>query len=91
MKANEFIKKFGWAHTVWLLEDNDLDFIDVHSSIDGSYRVAVSELKRLIESHEIVFEHGSIERAELYANSSYTAPEVSERLFQAISDVESCQ
>ena len=48
------------------------------------------QLKRLVESHELVKEHGSIVRAKMYAESTYTAPEVVDRLKQAIADVESC-
>ena len=46
---------------------------------------------RLVESHELVKEYGSIVRAKMYAESTYTAPEVVDRLKQAIADVESCQ
>lgn len=49
------------------------------------------DLKRLVESHELVKEHGSLERAKMYAESVYTAPEVIVRLAQAIADVEACQ
>ena len=60
---------------------------------EESYRVGEVNLlllKRLIESHELVKEHGSLERTKMYAESAYTAPEVVERLKQAIKDVESC-
>jgi hypothetical protein len=58
---------------------------------DVDRMVSFDDLKRLVESHELVMEHGAIERAKEYANSPYTAPEVKERLKQAIADVESCQ
>ena len=95
MRANEFVKKFGldkakqavgfgnkYAENGLLrLETFDGDEIDV----------VIDDLKRLVESHELVKEHGSIERVKQYADSAYTAPEVEERLKQAIADVESCQ
>lgn len=51
----------------------------------------LSHLKRLIESHDRVMEHGSIDKAKEYAESKYTAPEIKIMLLQAIADVESCQ
>ena len=50
-----------------------------------------AELKRLIESHYLVSEHGSTKIAKEYAESTHTAPGVAERLKQAIADVEACQ
>lgn len=52
--------------------------------------VKLKAIQRLVESHEMIKEHGSIDRAKMYAESIYTAPEVVERLKQAIADVESC-
>lgn len=77
MKASEFFKKVG---------------VDAVRSYLAAYEDALTdELKRLVESHELIKEHGSIDRAKMYAESIYTAPEVVERLKQAILDVESCQ
>ena len=84
MRANEFVKKFGWGEAISLIDASKICGID-KSVVD------IEELKRLVESHELVREHGSIGRAKDYAQSPYTAPEVSERLKQAIADVESCQ
>ena len=76
MKANEFFKKVG---------------IEAVRSYVAAYEDALTgDLKRLVESHELVKEHGSIVRAKMYAESTYTAPEVVDRLKQAIADVESC-
>ena len=81
MKANEFVKRFGWEYAKERME-----------YCKGARLVGMEiELKRLVESHELVKEHGSIERVKQYADSAYTAPEVEERLNQAIADVESCQ
>ena len=77
MKANEFFKKVG---------------IEAVRSYVAAYEDALTgDLKRLVESHELIKEHGGIDRAKMYAESIYTAPEVVERLKQAILDVESCQ
>ena len=40
---------------------------------------------------ELVFEHGSIDRANKYADSIYTAPEIKDVLVRAIHLVEQCQ
>ncbi|WP_151778486.1 hypothetical protein [Acinetobacter brisouii] len=80
MKANEFVKNFGWEYAKHILTD------DAPLVIDLNY----TDLKRLVESHELVFEHGSIDRARKYADSPYTAPEIKVVLDKAIADVESC-
>ena len=51
--------------------------------------VDISKLKRLVESIYLVKEHCTLERAKKYADSPYTAPEIKERLEQAIADYES--
>ena len=79
MKANEFVKAMGIKSVKQFLENDNIRSKEMHD-----------DLKRLVESHELVKEHGTIERAKEYANSPYTAPEVKERLKQAIADVESC-
>lgn len=47
------------------------------------------DIKRLIESVDLVKEHYGLDRAIDYANSDYTAPELKVRLEQAITDYES--
>ena len=80
MKANEFVKKFGWEYSKHILNEDSVILVDLD----------YVHLKHLIESYELVKEHGSLERTKMYAESIYTAPEVVERLKQAIKDVESC-
>ena len=90
MKANEFVKKFGWndarvcilncacPEDRWLMRHGNLvsdqDFDD---------------LKRLVESHELVGRYGTADEAKEYLPmlrmDSY------DELKQAIADVESCQ
>ncbi|MHA3117293.1 hypothetical protein E0H86_07350 [Acinetobacter sp. ANC 4635] len=102
MKANEFVKNFGWDEARIFTNSyaGDIDtafkFLKVKDKSiqmnDGSieYDFHIDDLKRLVESHELVFEHGSIDRARKYADSPYTAPEIKVVLDQAIADVESC-
>lgn len=104
MKANEFVKEYGIDIARECLEDrlktweacylklsnfelvkyipSPLDFIDV------------DDLKRLVESHELVEKLGGLESAkkELQRQSilRWINPET-ERLRVAIADVESCQ
>ena len=79
MKANEFFKAMGINAVRQFLENDNIRTKEMSD-----------DLKRLVESHELVKEHGSIVRAKMYAESTYTAPEVVDRLKQAIADVESC-
>ena len=88
MKANEFVKKFGW-------EESKKHLLEVREAVNQTpYKHSAedfsNDLKRLIESHDLAKEHGSLGRAKEYADSAYTAPEVAERLHAAIADVESC-
>ena len=95
MKANEFVKKFGWGAAKNILHGmDDASEFTVHMSGDAWDKPTLIDavgLRRIVESHELVKEHGSLERAKMYAESVYTAPEVVERMKQAIADVESCQ
>ena len=106
MKANEFVKKFGWgkakevsSFTSNVCEDpthfdSDLDiyvhFDDFKGVMDES-DVCINDLKRLVESHELVNDYYGLARAKEHAESNYTAPELKAALEQAIFDVESCQ
>ena len=84
MRANEFVKKYGWDRA-----KREVALIGTIAMMCGDNDFN-NDLKRLVESHELVYEHGTTERALKYARSPYTAPEVKERLKQAIADVESC-
>ncbi|WP_104499148.1 hypothetical protein [Acinetobacter indicus] len=81
MKANEFIKKFGWGEaTAFLSLDSDVEIVYTASFLD--------DLKRLVESHELVWSYGGLDaaRKEAHKNCFYfNAP-----LLKAIADVESC-
>lgn len=99
MKANEFVKKFGLSHTVYLLKDTELTEFAIHSNCAGKHymdTVCVSDLKRLVESHELVEKHGGL----LNVKNSFQMERdcggvdmtpFGKKLYQAIADVESCQ
>ena len=97
MKANEFVKKFGWneakealKRVIWC-ETAYCSMLG-HGCFKSNSDccVDINGLKRLVESHDLAKEHGPLGRAKEYADSAYTAPEVAERLHAAIADVESC-
>lgn len=51
MKANEFVKKFGWCEAkAFLSFDSEVEIVYTASFFD--------ELKRLVESHELVEFYG---------------------------------
>ena len=97
MKANEFVKKFGIEHAELLIENME----DVQ--IGDNHRDYINNLKRLVESHELVQEwklpeddENGLDGATLYLEcyAFYSTDEEKaklDRLAQAIADVESCQ
>ena len=76
MKANEYIKKYGTDCAKEILKHNQ-DLMNVSFFID---------LKRLVESYELVENWGGLDDAK-FALQLVRYPE---RLKQAIADVESC-
>lgn len=85
MKANEYVKEYGWDVAKKALE-----------VCDYGYGVDLSELKRLVDSWELVEYYSGLSSAkavaEQYWNSGVgSAMIVSMELQQAIKDVESCQ
>ena len=76
MKANEFFKKVG------------IKAVKLHIVAYGDH--LTDELKRLVESHELVKDYYGLTKAKEHAESKYTAPEIKVALKQAIADVESC-
>ena len=79
MKANEFVKKFGWFITTRLVSKVD-------TTNNPHFPILLEDLKRLVESHELVERLGGFEEAKEYVPDNYK----SEQLKQAIADVESC-
>ena len=87
MKANEFVKKFGLEKCKELLKKAEgCDGIRAYSEY-----VLYADLKRLVESHELVEKVGGIDRVKLRRYSAkYLAMGFYHRLKQATADVESC-
>lgn len=100
MNAIQFIKLYGLHSARVTVEDAQENThycaeTGYHSiKLDVAYEpcpdcVYLSELKRLVESVDLVKEHYTLDRAIEYANSSYTAPEIKICLLDAIADYKS--
>ena len=74
-------------HPVWNLTENEGDYFKKR----GFDPIPIQDLKRLVDSYDLVMEHGSLDRAKEYAESPYTAPEIKCVLLKAIANVEKCQ
>lgn len=95
MKANEFVKRFGWGNSkeclrILRLRDTDFPFVCVCG--DCTER---DDLERLVESHELVESCGGLQSVKDTFNFAWShgadeLTEYGERLKQAIADVESC-
>ena len=86
MKANEFVKLVGWGRA-----KQHIKAMDIQNWHNDFY----NNLKRLIESHDLVEAEGGIDEVKHTFNfaSKHGADELTEhgkRLKQAIADVESC-
>ncbi|MGQ1340823.1 hypothetical protein ACT4X4_02880 [Acinetobacter baumannii] len=85
MKANEFVKKFGWGEaTAFLSMDSDVEIAYTAPFLD--------DLKRLVESHELVESYGGLSKARNHVER--TVFKLSYQIIalkKAIADVESCQ
>ncbi|WP_104488871.1 hypothetical protein [Acinetobacter indicus] len=85
MKANEFVKKFGWGEaTAFLSMDSDVEIVYTASFFD--------DLKRLVESYEVVRLHGGLDAAKKHVErAAFKLSFQIIALKKAIADVESCQ
>lgn len=94
VKANEFIKKFGLKLAQRDIAALDSGFIKREDFLEHYGFDILDDLKRLVESYELVESKGGIElsKKEVRQRSivRWVDPEV-ERLREAIADVESCQ
>lgn len=93
MNAVEFVKKFGWERSkkaVWLSITEFSRAFDIDSGFIICRR---KDLKRLVESYELVESWGGLEDAKLYDFDSFKDKPNSAgyKLMQAIIDVEKCQ
>lgn len=111
MKANEFVKKHGWeavdnavkntnAEETAFFESTNLDPIlskngDTIGFDVKVYRIKYDEVKRLVESHELVESKGGLVKCkEILDQDGFTwcsgGNYYASPLEQAIADVESC-
>lgn len=103
MKANEFVKKFGWDEVISQLKKTQDNVVVMWLGSQSNDYALVKDLKRLVESHVLVLEWKlpeddeiGLDGANLYLDyyAHYTSDEEKaklDRLKQAIADVESCQ
>lgn len=100
MKANEFVKREGLQVFRYALAQisfmpkmflvvyqYECEFVYEIKPNHGNLVFSYEEVKRLIESHALVEKLGGLDEAKIYVPDDYK----SERLKQAILDVESCQ
>lgn len=88
MKANEFVKKFGVSRTRYWIKE----FTEINKLPDEMLNIEyINDLKRIVNSHELVSDYYGLARAKEHAESNYTAPELKAALKQAIADVEACK
>lgn len=102
MRANEFVKKFGWIKAKDVVRNSPESFNDswnCYRARDNKYSnrfkpsldiVNISDLKRLIESHEIVECMGGLEEAKYILKMSELNGHKYDKTRKAIADVESC-
>ena len=85
MEANEFLRDNGIVKCSRIVEDLN------EQGVDSDF---TKDLKRLIESHELVESYGGLESAKKFVGSEYrklSQPKTYNRLCEAILDVESCK
>jgi len=95
MKANEFIKKFGWDAVINELKNTQDSVIVMWLGSQSNDYALVNDLKRLVESHKLVMQFGSLEEAKRNSENPNWLPDDNTGLLLeldiAIADVESCQ
>lgn len=81
MKANEFFKSMGLKSVKQFLENDNIRTKEMHD-----------DLKRLVESHELVEKVGGLEKAKLLFKMRIASElyDSADEIEKAIKDVESC-
>ena len=85
MEANEFLRDNGIVKCSRIVEDLS------EQGVDSDF---TKDLKRLVESHELVESYGGLESAKKFMGSEYrklSQPKTYNRLCEAILEVESCK
>ena len=106
MKANEFVKKHGWdslliaktlpkfnRYKYVIFYADEIDFSNEFHAGRKSYMFDVAEVKRLVESHELVESYGGLDGSKRFIERDQEAEiddYVTEKIKKAIADVESC-
>ena len=101
MRANEFVKKFGWGWAKDVVNNQPKTDAQIFNPYNQKYSssynikkgVSVAWLERIVESHELVEKVGGLALAKIELKSvDYNSEkDFYENLKQAIADVESCQ
>ena len=100
MRANEFVKKYGIDKAKELVS-SIINTISVNGYVcdpcfitdDGEF-VGYNDLKRYVDSYELVESYGGLESAKEFVGSEYrklSQPKTYNRLCEAILDVENCK
>lgn len=89
MRANEFVKKYGWDLTEMIV-DKALHIGMFRFDMVYLSDIEIHNLENLIESYRIINSHGGLEKAKNFLCEPYPT-EDTRRVAQAILDVESCQ
>lgn len=89
MKANEFFKAYGFDEVKYLVSLAGNARV---CCIDGEH-IHVDDLKRLVESHELVESYGGLNESKRIFEMRHGVINFDgwDKLKQAIADVESCQ
>ena len=100
MKANKFVKKYGIDKAKELVS-SIINTISVDGYVcdpcfiaDDGEHVGYNDLKRYVDSYELVESYGCLESAKEFVGSEYrklSQPKTYNRLCEAILDVESCK
>lgn len=89
MQANEFVKKFGLDLAKLDVRAFEGGFIKREDIVEHYGFDILDDLKRLVESHDLVESFGGVEMAKRYLDENLECGD-SEVLRHAIADVESC-
>lgn len=91
MKANDFIKKFGLDLAKLDVRAFESGFIKREDIVEHYGFDILDDLKRLVESHELVEFYGGLDKAKIRCYpAKHVTMESYHNLKQAIADVESC-
>lgn len=93
MKANEFVKKFGWGVATKLSKGVRGITESVADGVAGWGQSEWDKLKRLVESYELVESYGGLKESIRFSKQHYrqvSVPDTHKKLCDAIADVESC-